>query len=58
MNQNQQPVPPPELDETVELITRLDQAKDPDPQDVNRLRQLVVNLPKEERQRVQTFSAN
>lgn len=36
---------PFELEETVELIMRLDQAKAPAPQDIQRLRQLAVRMP-------------
>ena len=43
--QQKQLAVPFELEETVELITRLDQAKDPAPQDIHRLRQLAVKMP-------------
>ena len=36
---------PFELNEIVELTGRLERAKNPDPQDVNRLRQLAVKMP-------------
>ena len=44
MNQNQLPAPL-ELGEIVELTTRLEEAKAPDPQDVDRLRQLAIKMP-------------
>jgi hypothetical protein len=46
MNQKQLPVPL-ELAEIVELTERLEKAKDPDPTDVNRLRELATRMPED-----------
>ena len=46
MDQKQLPAPF-ELEEIVELTGRLEKAKYPDPQDVNRLRQLAVKMPED-----------